>query len=145
MTLKQFYQQHDNKMIIVYIKNDEEVYKITDLDYDDLDDYIVLQSSDIGWCLYFLVVQKKEDKLSIERDKLKQRISEMHDELRNLTNKWLEFNCFSTTCTDCPFNGKDKSYHVPTYDATPCKHAVLRLNTLKAFRDAVKEITNENK
>lgn len=23
MTLKQFYQQHDNKMIIVYIKDDE--------------------------------------------------------------------------------------------------------------------------
>ena len=138
MTLKQFYQQHDNKMIIVYIKDDEEVYKVTDLDYDDLDNYIILQSSDIVWELYFLVVQKKEDKLN-------QRISEMHDELRNLTNKWLEVNCFPNTCTDCPFNGKDKLYHVATYDATPCKHAVLRLNTLKAFEDAVKEITNESK
>ena len=139
MTLKQFYQQHDNKMIIVYIKNDEEVYKVTDLDYDDLDDYIVLQSSDIGWCLYFLVVQKKEDKLN-------QRISEMYDELRNLTDKWLAVNCSPNTCTDCPFNGdKLYLYDVATYGATPCKHAVLRLNTLKAFQDAVKEITNESK
>ena len=145
MTLKQFYQQHDNKMIIVYIKNDEEVYKVTDLDYDDLDDYIVLQSSDIGWCLYFLVVQKKEDKPSIELDKLKQRISDMDDELRNLTDKWLSANCFPNTCTDCPFNARDEIYQAASGDLTPCIHAVLRLNTLKAFRDAAKEVLNESK
>lgn len=138
MTLKQFYQQHDNKMIIVYIKDDEEVYKVVDLDYDDLDNYIILQSSDIAWELYFLVVQKKEDKLN-------QRISEMSDELRNLTDKWLAVNCSPNTCKECPFNGKDKIYHAASGDITPCKHAVLRLNTLKAFQDAAKEVLNESK
>lgn len=145
MTLNEFYKTANSTDIIVYIKDEKEAYKVTDLDYDSLDDYIIKQSCDIGGWLYFLVVQKKEDKPSIEHDKLHQRILEMSDELRNLTDKWLAVNCSPTTCTDCPFNGRDKAYHVASGEITPCKHAVLRLNTLKAFRDAAKEVLNESK
>lgn len=145
MTLNEFYKTANSTDIIVYIKDEKEVYKVTDLDYDSLDGYIIKYSCDIGGWLYFLVVQKKEDKSSIEVDKLKQRISDMDDELRNLTDKWLSANCFPNTCKDCPFNGRDKTYDVATGETTPCKHAVLRLNILKAFRDASEEVLNESK